>query len=263
MRTLRKFTAVIFCGLLLLIFSCGMEDYLYLNYVDEGGIQLPTPNTTATIKLPSFNTAEYYYFTHFSFFYRIYISDSNSIATYPYEQSVLSGINSTLYNDFSALSYYTSSETTITNNLASQFSSRRYYPLELQNAGIEGVLSASSLGRQITLDFSNGRAPVLILSDVSNIEDLRDSQTHTLRRTGGDGIFFPVPSDLLFFNTQDLNSSANATALINNDVADKSGVTGQRHTYVSIYIVTTGRDANLTPVYSRPTHVGVFYLPAP
>jgi hypothetical protein len=86
---------------------------------------------------------------------------------------------------------------------------------------------------------------------------------YTLRRTGGDGNFIPVPADRLFFNTQDLNSSLNATALINNDVADKSSASGQRYTYVSIYIVTTGRDTNFTPLYSRPTHVGIFSLPEP
>jgi hypothetical protein len=113
------------------------------------------------------------------------------------------------------------------------------------------------LGDRIRLDFSTGVTPLL------GFPDTVPERVYTLRRTSGDGNFFPVPSDRLFFNTQDLNSSANATALINNDVADKSGISGQRYTYVSIYIVTTGRDSNFTPLYSRPTHVGIFILPDP
>ncbi|MDR1352046.1 MAG: hypothetical protein LBK05_02090 [Treponema sp.] len=244
-------------GLLLFVVSCGMEDYLYLNPVDEGGVRLDAFNTTATVSLPNFSTSEYYYFTHFSLFYRIYVSDANIIATYPYSSSDLYAINSSLSSDFSALSYYTSSTTTVTTNLGSQFSSRRYYALELENRDIENILSSSSLGRQITLDFTPGRAPVLGVSTSS----ATPPDFYTLRRTGGEGNFRPVPSDRLFFNTQDLNSSANATALINNDVADKSSAVAPRRTYASIYIVTTGRDTNFTPLYSRPTHVGIFSLP--
>jgi hypothetical protein len=253
---MKKAVPVIFCGLFFFIFSCGIEDYLYLNSVGEGSISLVAPNTTATITLPNFNTSEYYYFTNFSLFYRIYVSDVNNVIPYPYYSSDLSRINNTLASDFSSLSYYTSNTTTVITNLGSQFSNRKYYTLELQEASIESVLSSSSLGNRITLDFSTGRAPVLIVGASSASE-----QIYTLRRTGGDGNFFPVPSNRLFFNTSDLNSSANATALINNDVADKSSAAGSRYTYVSIYIVTTGRDMNFTPLYSRPTHVGIFFLP--
>jgi hypothetical protein len=235
-----------------------MEDYLYLNPVDEGNISLVSPNTTATIVLPNFDVSEYYYFTSFSIFYRIYVSDVNIITTYPYYSSDLSPINNTLASDFSALAYYTSNTTTVITNLGSQFSNRKYYTLELETANIESVLSSSSLGNRITLDFSPGKAPVLIVGASSASE-----QIYTLRRTGGNGNFIPVPSDRFFFNTQDLNSSVNATTLINNDVADKSSAAGQRYTYVSIYIVTTGRDTNFTPLYSRPTHVGIFFLPEP
>jgi hypothetical protein len=261
---MNRIIPVISCGLFLFFASCGMEDYFYLNPVDEGAISLGPANASATIVLPNFSTAEYYYFTNFSLFYRIYVSDSNMITTYPYYTNELSLINSSLASDFSALSYYTSNTTTVITNLGSQFSSRRYYTLELSGANIEdknGVLGISSLGRQITLDFSpGGGAPALVIQ--------ASGQSYPLRRTGGDGIFFPVPSDRLFLNTADLNSSGNivsgsTASLINNDVADKAPMTaGQRHTYVSIYIVTTGMNPEeVTPLYSRPTHVGIFILP--
>jgi hypothetical protein len=243
----------VFSALLLFTFSCGVEDYLYLIPVDESRVRLDAFNTTATVSLPNFSTTEYNYFTNFSLFYRIYISDANIIATYPYSSSDLYTINSSLSSDFSALAYYTSTSntTSVATNLGSQFSSRRYYALE-----IDDNLDDYFLGRQIMLDFSPGRAPVLIVNPSSPSE-----QTYTLRRTGGEGNFRPVPSDRLFFNSQDLNSSANATALINNDVQDKTSAVAPRRTYASIYIVTTGRDYNLTPLYSRPTHVGIFLLP--
>jgi hypothetical protein len=264
---MHKTVPAFFCGLIFFIFSCGMEDYLYLISVDEGNIHLDAPNTTATIVLPNFRAGpndEYNYFTHFSLFYRIYVSDVAVITTYPYYSTDLSPINNALANDFSALSYYTSNTTTVITNLGSQFSGRKYYPLELQDeTGREYVLNNSFLGSQITLDFTPGKAPGLNISTSPN-------NPLTLRRTGGDGNFYPVPSNRLFFNTDDLNSSANVfspvsstPSLINNDVVDKASITGQRYTYVSIYIVTTGRDYNLTPIYSRPTHVGVFSLPGP
>jgi hypothetical protein len=248
---MRKRFPAIFFPLFFFLFSCGIEDYLYLNPVDEGSIRLISPNTTATIDLPDFSTIEYYYFTNFSLFYRIYISDVSVAATYPYPTSLLSTINNALASDFSALSYYTSNTTTVVSNLGSQFSTRKYYTLELESADIESVLGSSSLGSQITLDFTPtaGRAPVL--------------GGYTLRRTSGGGNFIPVPSDRRLLNTQELNSSANTAAAINNDVADKSSAAGSRYTYISVYIVTTGRDMNFTPLYSRPTHVGIFSLPNP
>jgi hypothetical protein len=122
---MRKPAAAAVCGALLLVFSCGvsscgMEDYLYLNPVGEGNIT-NIGVAAATIRLPNFSTTEYYYFTHFSLFYRIYISDRDIITTYPYHSSDLSVINSALASDFSALSYYTSSTTTVTTNLGPSF----------------------------------------------------------------------------------------------------------------------------------------------
>jgi hypothetical protein len=251
---MRKIIAVTFCVLFFFTVSCGIEDYLYLIPVSEGGVNISA--ATATVILPNFSTTEYYYFTHFSLFYRIYVSDINITATDPYQSSVLSSINSTLASDFSALSYYTSSTTNVITNLGSQFSSRKYYAIELQETGVENVLSSSALGTQIDMDFTAGKAPELTVWPSTASE-----QKYTLRRTSGEGNFNPRPVDRLFFNTDDLNSDVNAVATINNDVANKTSATGQRYTYVSIYIVTTGRDSNYTPVYSRPTHVGIFSLP--
>jgi hypothetical protein len=253
-----------FFPLIFFFFSCGMEDYIYFPSVDEGNINL-VPNTTATIVLPRRDQFDDHiidnnYFTTFSLFYRIYISDVNIITTYPYYVSDLFPINSNLASDFSALSSYTLNTATVITDLGSRFSARKYYTLELENTEIEDVLSPSALGNRITLDFSSGRAaPVLGIQASLAAEPVY----YTLRRTGGGGNFYPVPSDRRLLNTQDLNSSVNATAAINNDVMDKSSAIGHRYTYVSIYIVTTGKDDNFTPLYSRPTHIGIFSLPEP
>jgi hypothetical protein len=256
-KIIRKTISVAFSMLFFSAVSCGIEDYLYLVPVSE--VSIRRPNTMAIVTLPNFSTIEYKNFTNFSLFYRIYVSDRNEFFPDPYEYSILSNINSALASDFSALSSYTSSNTgTVITDLRSQFSNRKYYAIELQGTTVENVLSSSVLGSEISLDFSIERAPVLIVQPGTASERI-----YTLRRTSGEGNFFPRPGDRLFFNTSDLNSSEYAVATINNDVADKTSATGQRYTYVSIYIVTTGRDSNYTPIYSRPTHVGIFSLPGP
>ncbi|MDR0554960.1 MAG: hypothetical protein LBG76_09225 [Treponema sp.] len=233
--------------------SCGIEDYLFLYPVDKGNIHLEL-NTRATINLPALNTNEYYYFTNFTLYYRIYISDrslTNEINTYEDRN----GINSALSSDYSVIEPYASSENVTVSNVGSLFSNRRYYALQLESANIDRVLGTGSLGRQITLEFDPfpGTRPSLTI----------EQQTYPLIRSTGNGSFSPVPTNRYFFNAPELNRSENVIATINADVADKTNVSGPRYTYVSLYIVVTGSDSNYTPIYSRPTFVGIFRLPEP
>lgn len=239
------------CGAGLFLGSCGMEDYLYLQPVPEGNIQT-TLNSRATIILPYFNTTEYYYFTQFTIFYRIYVSNIilEQIQT---SSSVLRTINSTLASDYSGLYYYTnptSDDTSaLTGNIGIQFSNRSYYPLDLQNDDIDDVLSSGSMGEQLTIDFARGKPPALEIG----------GNVYTLYRSTGNGAFTPEPNRL-FYNTLDLYSTANATALKNADVA-RNDASNSTYTYVSMYITAAGRDNNFTVLYSRPTHIGIFLLP--
>ena len=91
-----------------------------------------------------------------------------------------------------------------------------------------------------------------------------DAQSYNLRRSNGSALFRPMPADRYFFNTRELNAGANVSNTINADVSDRSGLadSGDRYTYAAMYIVVAGIDDNLTPIYSAPTFIGVFLLPA-
>jgi hypothetical protein len=233
----------------LLLSSCGIEDYYFLYSVPPGNIQV-TLNNRATIQLPSLS-AEYYYFTNFTIFYRIYISGIQESGTIQTSQASLSAINSYLSSDYFAIEPYTKSDTSVSSSTASLFQGRGFYKLELQNAIIDNVLSNDVMGQTLILDFPvTGARPYL------NI----DGSSHILYRSTGEGSFNPVPNRY-FLNTPDLNSSANVSSTVNADVANRSGISGPRFTYAAMYIVVTGIDSNFTPIYSAPTFIGIFALP--
>jgi hypothetical protein len=66
-------------------------------------------------------------------------------------------------------------------------------------------------------------------------------------------------------NHTDLNDNAKAVDTINADVAGNTSVINPpRYTYISLYILLTGKDENtLTWVYSKPTFIGILKLPDP
>jgi hypothetical protein len=238
--------------------SCGIEDYFYLYPVPLGNIQIQL-NSWASVTLPSIDLQEFYYFTNFSIYYRIYISDILETAAIQLSTSSLSRINAALSSDYFAISPYTTTNTQnapVNVSINSIFGSRNYYLLTLANADIENsVLATSSPGRTLELEFDpiqTGRQyPYLAIN----------GQYYDLFRSDGNGIFNPLP-DRYFVNSSQLNSSQNATSAINADVANKN-VSGPRYTYVSMYIVASGIDNNFSPINSIPTHIGIFRLPDP
>lgn len=245
-----RYAAVLTAALVLA--SCGIEDYLFLYPVPAGDVHVEL-NTRVQVRLPNLNTTEYYYFTHFNLYYRIYISDvplTNEINT----AGDRSLINSALAGDYSAIEPYTvTTDTMNSTNTGSLFSGRKYYTLELESVDIERILNTAALGQNIVLNFTQtpGTRPSLTM----------DGQTYTLTRSNGNGAFTPQP-DRYFFNAPELNRSENAIATVNADVADKSGVSGPRYTYAAIYIAVVGiQTPAYTPIYSRPTFVGIFRLP--
>jgi hypothetical protein len=181
------------------------------------------------------------------------VSLTNEINTYG-DRSIIS---QTLASDYSVIEPYTANTDTVNStNIGSLFSGQRYHTMQLESVNIEQVLDASALGKEIILDFAQapGTRPSLTI---------RGEQTYTLYRSNGNGSFSPVPRDRYFFNHSDLNRSENAISTINADVADKS-VFGQRYTYAALYIVVMGiQTPAYSPIYSRPTFVGIFRLPEP
>lgn len=236
-----------------LLCACGLEDAAFLYAVPEGKITA-TNARQVYIDLPSPDAVEALYFTHFVFFYRIYISGAVSAPGIPITTATqMASINPALASDFNSLYSYTSSSVnnTTVNTSTSLFTSRRYYDLALEGSAIESVLGAASPGKQLLIDFRIS-PPVLSLDG--------GTTTINLRRSTGGGTFEPVP-DRYFINRPDLYDSSNAIPTKNADTAAYSSPASSS-TYVSLYIAKMGRDAyTLSSVYSVPTFVGVFELP--
>ncbi|MDR0390141.1 MAG: hypothetical protein LBH73_08725, partial [Spirochaetaceae bacterium] len=60
-------------GAIVLLFSCGIEDYIYLDPIPSSNVIRSSP-TRVTVAIPSPPTA---YFTNYVIFYRIYISGTD------------------------------------------------------------------------------------------------------------------------------------------------------------------------------------------
>ncbi|MDR2303188.1 MAG: hypothetical protein LBE10_01185 [Treponema sp.] len=240
-----------FILLVFLLSSCGIEDYYFLYSVPQGNIQV-TLNNRAIIQLPSLS-AEYYYFTNFTIFYRLYISGSQESGAIQTSPASLSSINSYLSSDYLAIEPYTKSDTTVSATTGSLFKGRNFYKLELENANIDDILSSEVMGQTLIIDFPvTGVRPFLSIGGSSR----------TLYRSTGEGSFNPVPNRY-FLNTSELNSSSNVSSTVNADVANKNDISGSRFTYAAMYIVVTGIDSNFTPIYSAPTFINIFALPNP
>jgi hypothetical protein len=247
---------VVFIILFSLFFlhSCGLEEFLFIDYIPDGTI---TDVTSARVWLPT-NSAEGYanYFLNFAIYYRIYISgqpESGEINT----STLRNQINISLNSDFVGLNNLTDKTSTSVNtsNIETSFTNRKYFKLTLEEDNINTVLGAASLGKTLDIQFSPvpGEKPVLMLNNVP----------YTLRRavSGPSVEFRPRPEDRYFLNHSDLYDSENVTNEINADVVAPNSNTPAtpRYTYVSMYIFAIGRDY-ITTIYSQPTHLGIFRL---
>jgi hypothetical protein len=243
--------AAFFC---LLQGSCGIEDYYYLYPVTkENGAITVTGNDMARVTLPQLPALSATYFTHFTIYYRIYVTDEY-VQDSSTEQG-LSRINSTLAQDYSNFAQYIDSETNVNTNIGALFTNRNYYPLEVQGSSMsQNVLNPSSQGQTVTLDFAAGKNPIIAIR----------GQTFALWRSTNDGKFSPQPPNRYFVNHSDLYNPSFINANNNADVVNKSNMTlATRYTYAALFIVVTGLDANYSPLYSTPAFIGVLNLPEP
>ena len=232
--------------IIIFFLSCGIEDYVFLPPVPQGNVST-TFNSGATIALPSFDVTEFRYFRNFTIYYRIYISGISYPVVNEENMRDLNPSLSTHYGDFRRI---IESDTPTTSSMGRLFNDRNYYSLTVENASIEDILSSRAMGKTITINFLSTNPqtiPHLVI----------DGQRYNLRRSNGGGLFRPVPEDRYFFNRSELYSSENM------DVASNANATGERYTYVSMYIVSSGIDSNFSPVYSLPAFINVFMLPNP
>jgi hypothetical protein len=255
-------TAGLFVFLGVLSFSlsvCGIEDYPFLSPIPSGNIQREL-NSSVTVYIPGDYLASIY-FTQFTVFYRIYVSDINEVTP---AKSNLSNINQALYNDYTAIEPYIANDSTGSASISTLFSNRKFYSIEVNNADIDSLLSVSVRGHTVIFDFSQtpGSIPALVIG----------SSRYELIRSRGNGNFNPIPADRYFINDPDLYASGNINPNVNADVTDKTDTAGNsvidpsavHHTYVCMYIVAAGLDLQtFSPLYSTPAFVGILRLPDP
>jgi len=237
--------------LALLLGACGIEDYPYLPQVDADNV-VGSGNSELTVQLQSIDDAYTAYFSNFVIYYRIYISpvmESGQVVP-----SDMSRFNSYLYTDYTYFNPYTDplNDTAGSASLHSLFTNRSYYTLSLADGDINTVLRISG-GAKLTLRFPiTGDDPTLTVGNTS----------YTLWRHLETGVNEKCEPDRLFINTEELReyaASEYAASKINRDVQLNSQ--GGNYTYAAFYIATGGIDLNYSPIYSKPTFLGVLKLP--
>ena len=234
-------------------FSCGIDEYYFLPQLSEGDITLLS-NTEAEIII---QPIDLYYAISYSIFYRIYISE------YPapgrISQAEHRNISQSLATDYNAFVSVTD-PTTTTLPSANTFSNRNYFELEFEGHSINNILTKEKK-KTLKINFPTTTImednPVIILK----LNDDDESETQIpLCRSGR--LISPLPKDYPYFrNTPELCDYTSSTDTnINADVSGRQNLT-EHHAYVSMYIVAIGVNNYFSPIYSKPTHIGIFKLP--
>jgi len=234
---------LVIISLLVLLLSCGIDEYYYLPQLSEGRVTRSL-SSDAVIEIPSISS-EYYYATGFILFYRIYISN------FPTDTiDSIGQISTQLLSDYNAFVPFIDPVNTSSIPGLTTFSNRGYYELELEGVNIRNVLSRSGGTVHIHFPLSSGDRPIITFNN----------NEYPLIRSNGRGSFNPVPEDRYFFSSPDLNSSSNANSITNADVSNTGAAT--EYAYVSMYIVMVGQNPrNFSRLYSKPTHINIFRLP--
>jgi hypothetical protein len=246
-----------------LFFSCGIEEYVYLDPVETA---YPIDVTRGRIIVP--NSSANSYFRYYTLLYRIYMSDINlsSITSDLQRQD----LNPVLASHYNMIDPYTVNENFSPSAIGSVFNNLRYYQLyvsldklseiamaELLNSGGYGTIIRGINWRdEINLDFTDTDDGPFITLRYDNTLYPDSDRLYLFRASSG---FTPLPADRLFYFSDDLVNIISSQ--INADVEPKANNTSsERIAYVSIYILATGIDDNYTLIYSRPKHVGIFRL---
>jgi len=239
-----------------LFFSCGLDEYYYLDQIPLSSIKV-TDTTQADFSLPM--RTSFSYVDDYVIYYRIYTSNLSFSGTIPTSSSPadhLQDINRSLRSDFDRIYPSTDPLNTSANTaIANLFRSLNYYELEWEDSRKPEKFDLNIQNDvQILFSPNPGRQPTISIN-----AGIPGGRTYTLNRSTNGRVFHPQP-DLYFMNHSDLTDPTKATSTINADTAP--GVSGSNLTYVSMYIVALGTDAeNFTSIYSKPTHIGIFRLP--
>jgi hypothetical protein len=230
--------------LILLTFSCGIEELYYLPQIPESQITAEM-NTDARVIIPANLLSQVdHYATGYVIFYKIYISNSDNNTVI----DILNN-NSRILSDYNSLFSYTDPTNATSITTLTTFSGRGFYELELEGTNIRNtVLSKSGGTFDIKFPLTPGEKPYIEFS----------STRYSLYRSNGGGDFTPVP-DRYFFSSEELNDYANAISTVNADVFGQSGISN--FAYTSMYIVAVGSNpTTFQRLYGKPTHISVFKL---
>ena len=257
---------IIFVFILAVLFfaGCGIDKYAYLFPIPQENIIRSADLTTTVIipyqNNPAINSSSV--FTHFTIFYRIYMSgvyiDNPTLGD-------LASINPALSSHYNAIDYYNPSSERIfsASLLESLFKGRGYKYLCLQGASLDFLLSSATLfivpNCRLRFDFSYANRPpkMSIMSGNTLI-----GSEYTLLRS--DDLKLPMPNgDSRFINFPELCSPIYATSDHNADIEPNSSPI--YYTYAAMFIMAAGLDVEngYIPVYSNPTFIHAIRLPAP
>jgi len=241
------------CCIMVLFFSCGIEEEIYLESVanpySEGV-------TRGSLTLPDNSSS--IYFQYYMIYYRIYLSDQLRTTINSSEYQELQGINPTLASHYNTINNsYIANENTSTSGLISTFKNLRYYRLHVTSDGNDSITMINLLGSQM---YGNQGVEIRFnfLPNVNPSIEISDYRFYLIRDSDASSSFTPILQDRLFVLSDDM--IIEPTDVINADVQPKYGST-PLYAYVSLYICAVGLTNNFTEVYSKPTHIGIFQLP--
>jgi len=257
-----------FCIIILWVFfSCGIEDYIYLD-----AVEIVTNSTVneARFILPNSSTSTY--FRNYAIYYRIYLSDYNTAVNTITTPTERNNINTALNSHYTTIDPYITNENYAPSGVNSIFDRLKYYPLYVSLNRVDeidlanlfsingyGTIPGVSPGGTIYLYFSdpnNGPYMTLYAPD-SDPSSTRLSLFRSSRANP-----FPKEDRLFFLQSDKSFDIQNITVDSNFDVErPKTGYNDSTKTaYVSMYVLAVGMDYNISPVFSRPLHLGIFKL---
>lgn len=214
--------------------------YLYPAQVSRG-------NTSAAIWLPEQDAPE---FQNYVIYYRIYLCDTPLSS---FETSAERGaVSGNLESHYNTLYPHTQNDTVSSVSLDRIFSNCGYYSLEVEGStSLSSLLSDPGGGDEIELNFAPSETPYPRIT-------ISGTPRYLYRNTDA-RIQSPIVqalSDRLFFP----NFAGWSTTDNNTDLQPRTGSNPSTNTYISLYILAFGIDNNYSPVYSRPEHIGIYYL---
>jgi len=244
--------------ILLFFNSCGLEDYPYIFPVYQANVETMQMDTWAKVRIDNNNQSNDY-FSNFSIFYKIYLSDYNNPGN---PSIVLNIISPALYSDYNYFYNYIDSTTNVTDNMESLFMNRGFKYLYFEGSRVfrmDELLTSSVFNRYLVFDFSSLGGPPTI--EITQLDGSPDRGPFQLMRSK-DG-FDPLPTDRYLTASDELRSGKNIDDKINGDIATISDpLDSYLYAYVAMYIVATGYNpVNYQSVYSTPSLIHIFRLP--